>query len=307
MPTPCPVWFCHARHLRFSHAVQTRTVQLAEIAAHYLGPRLDSAVRAVPDHMDEGPWMDDLEDGVVWLSVGVAGVLRAPAMARLAERNRAVIVDWMTGAPTGAGLELIDRHVFASLGAYRAARGAMPEAPFGYVAACPDLRLPRGRTAPMDRLRGFWPGDPAPLKDRPQLAARLEAPVPGELYGDVLTRLSGFNLHVLAGESAAAHAPLTGVFAAAAVKAAVLVDRTRNDAVDYLGSSYPFLAEDGSEEASLAMLDYIETVFGGTIWRSALERMHNVAERSSPGMVASDLDRIFGETVGIRFGQSDAA
>jgi len=303
----CPVWICHARSLRFSQAVQQRGLHLANIGQRYLGAQFDFVLRAVPDTGGAGPWCDDLEGGVVWLSAGMGGRMPEAELAELKRRNRAVIVDWMEQVPVGPGIEHVDRHVFSSLTAYRMARRRYPDAPLSYVTATPDRRLGAGHIAPQDAFAPLFPGNPKDLGMRPRLAKRLTAAAPDEGFTDVVPRLRHYNCHVVVADTDSTHAPLTGVFSAAAVRAVALVDRTRADAIDYLGKDYPFLSEDGSDDALTEMLAYAAHVFGTSVWQAALERMHNMRDRSSPGMVASDLDRVLEETTGIRFGHSSAA
>lgn len=86
-----------------------------------------------------------------------------------------------------------------------------------------------------------------------------------------------------------------------------MIPRNAPDAVDYLGPDYPYYAEDGSEAALADALDFARETFGGPVWARARARMSNVAERSAPSMVASDLDTILEQATGIRLPAIHAA
>lgn len=301
---PVPVWICQAPAPGLAPGAFRRGIEQARIGARYLGPGVTVALRTLPVDGGPGEWMEEMRGGVVWLSAGAAGAVSAPTLAWLRERNRAVVADWVTDMPHGAGLGLVDGHVFASLAAYRAARRHLPKARLGLVAACPDERLRDGPRAPSGPLSAVWRGPLSrEVRHDPRIAA-LDAEADPAAPDP---RLAAYNCHVAVGNAPGPLAPLLDVFEAAAVGAVAIVERSRDDAVDYLGRDYPYLAEDSTAEAGLAILDHAARSFDRGDWHRARERMANVADRSSPGTVASDLARILSETAAVRFGVPVAA
>lgn len=291
-----PVHILHAATLRFSQAVKVRGFELAEIGEHFLGRQYDFALRGVPE-LSAGTWMEDLQDGIVILSAGVAGQLPEEVLAQLKAQNRALLSDWIGTVPSGSDLDLCDLHLFGSLGAFRATRDRYPALPRAYLTHHAELQLHGCAPAPQDRLRALWPGDPGVLAQFPQVSGRVSHAEDGARLADIVPQMAKFNLHVAIGPSPPM-TPLLPVFAAAACGANVIVPRDRDDAVDYLGGGYPYLAEDGSAEAVAAMLDKAEADFDGPEWHAGLARMRNMKDRSSPGLVASDLLEILERVAG---------
>lgn len=284
---PCPVYLLHDLAQRHSRTVQLRVYQLAQIAQRYLAADYDVQIRAVPIGADDTSWRQDIRDGVVVASIGAAGHLSAADCAALANTNQALVADWHTGHPFGAGQDHLDLNVFGTLTAYRAARKARPGAQNAFLTQGVDLRLRPGPA--LTEVEALWPGDPTELTAYPDLSSQVAHARDGIGYADLLPLLPEFNLHLLSKSC-----QITDLFAAAHAGAVAIVPRNLATAIDYLGYDYPFYAQSDDPDHLMTALQEARAAFGSVAWRCAAERMRNTAERTSPGSVASDLDRILG-------------
>lgn len=85
--------------------------------------------------------------------------------------------------------------------------------------------------------------------------------------------------------------PFTKGFTAAACNANILVNRDVDDAVEMLGSDYPFLT-DPTPESITETFRLAQDSYGGPIWRDALNRMEVMRATVEPTALARQLAEI---------------
>lgn len=92
--------------------------------------------------------------------------------------------------------------------------------------------------------------------------------------------------------------PFTKGVNAAVLGAIVMADRAVPDAIDFLGSDYPFLIPSNSEAEVLDGLRHLRESFGGAEWQLAQSRCRDMAERVSPMALAAQITHIMKEIQG---------
>jgi hypothetical protein len=92
--------------------------------------------------------------------------------------------------------------------------------------------------------------------------------------------------------------PFTKGVNAAVLGAIVMADRAVPDAIDFLGSDYPFLIPSNSEAEVLDGLRHLRESFGGSEWQLAQSRCLDMAERVSPMALAAQITHIMKELQG---------
>lgn len=83
--------------------------------------------------------------------------------------------------------------------------------------------------------------------------------------------------------------PFTKGATTAACGAPILVNNATDDAVEQLGSDYPYLIKSNNPETIAEGLRHMEESFGGHEWKQAVERMRSLHELTSHRSVATQL------------------
>lgn len=240
-----------------------------------------------------------LRDAVVIFLKGSGGCFDAEGRARLKAEARGVCIDHVDAVfGLSAVSSLADVHIFSSHAGYRAtapifarSRGRV-EAAFVSHHADPGIMMRDHRAASGVQLA--YIGDPSNTIAPEALSARLRS-APGGSVADQARA----NLHWAIRKPGwrgdpplPAFKPFTKGINAAWAGANVIVNRDEDDALEYLGAGYPYLAEDASEAAALAAFRYAERTVGGAEWRRGLEQMAKVRARTSPEVIMAELDAI---------------
>lgn len=89
--------------------------------------------------------------------------------------------------------------------------------------------------------------------------------------------------------------PFTKGFNAAALDVPILVNRSVDDAEDFLGADYPFIVDRAEEEDVVETLNFARDSFGTKDWRMALQRMEDVRMKISPASLAGQLSQMVRE------------
>ncbi len=152
--------------------------------------------------------------------------------------------------------------------------------------------------APQDCMRMAYLGSRHVMLNLPELEDEIAILHGGSVatFEDSLKKLPAYNAHYALreptgkGERRRAN-PFTKGATAAACDAVVMVDRHTDDAIELLGTDYPYLAQNSESDTVIAMFDYMRESFGTSDWRDAQEAMKTLKARLSPQAVAEQLDR----------------
>lgn len=286
-----------------------RVDQLCAIARAHLGDRYDFAALELfrsgqPRRQRQA--LRALRGAVVIFLKGSGFCFDADGLERLRTEARAICIDHVD-AVVGLGpiFPLADLHIFSSHAGLRAmaplfAHGRIRGEP-AFVTHHADPRIrPRDHGAATALRPAYFGADfntVVPDELRPRFAPEDFALQ--DDFADAVARMPSANLHWAvrapgwrgpASAPAPAFKPFTKGFNAAWAGANVIVDRAEDDAVEYLGDDYPYLAEDASDEAVIAAFAKAERTVGGADWRRGLARMTEIRSRSAPAVVAAELD-----------------
>lgn len=294
------VVFLYLEPHRYRGAVLMRCHQLAEICTAHLGDAYDFTVRALPARKDgdQRAAVADIRDAVVILSKSAIAHITRPCFDLLKRNNVAICADWIDRNLRAPILPEIDLHIAASHAFAAHARRALPEAPVMHVTHHADLRLHGLRFPSAQRLAPLYLGHPDNLADIPDLQgwATVVTAKRDSQFSAFLPRLPEFNLHLNIRPAMQVGAeiikPLTKAFTAALCRSNLIVQRDVHDVESYLGPDYPYLLADSRPETVRDMMRFVRESFGGPIWQRGLDQMAEVADRSSPRHIASEMQAV---------------
>ena len=280
-----------------------RVEQLSAMARAHLGDVYEFETRELfrpGQKRRQRQALQALRGGVVIFLKGSGYCFDAEGLARLKAETRAICIDHLDGY-FGAGpvFPLADLHIVASHAARRALSGAGVEVAHLTHHADPRIAfrdhgsdqtlapayfgLPRNTVIPETLRSRFSPEDAAYQED----------------FAPDIKRMETVNLHWTIrapgwrGVGAPpAFKPFTKGFNAATAGANVIADRGEDDAAEYLGEDYPYLAADASGEAIAEVFARAERGVGGADWRRGLARMAEIRARIAPAKVMAELDGI---------------
>ena len=92
--------------------------------------------------------------------------------------------------------------------------------------------------------------------------------------------------------------PFTKGLTAAWCGAAILANRGVDDAEHFLGADYPYFCDRPEEALIQDTIERLQVDIGGPIWRDALDRTDEMAERVRPERLAQDMVSIIREVTG---------
>lgn len=279
-----------------------RVDQLSAIARAHLGERYEFQTMELfragqPRRQRQA--LKALRGAVVVFLKGSGACFDVDGLARLRAETAGICIDHVD-AVVGLGpiYPIADLHIFSSHAGMRAMARRVPgEAAFVTHHADPRI-LTRDHRAAEAARPGYFGADfntvvPEALKphfDQADFAF-------SEDFDHALARMPEVNLHWAIRDQGwrgdpplPAWKPFTKGFNAAWAGANVIADRGEDDAVEYLGEDYPYLAEDASEPALMNAFARAEATVGGEEWRRGLERMAAVRARSAPNVVAAELN-----------------
>jgi hypothetical protein len=233
--------------------------------------------------------------------------LHSEARLLLQKRAACVIHDHIDRSLDRIVTEGIDLHLASSIAQEAALRdrlnksNAIP-ARTGLLLHQADIRLANLRERPLGALRAAYFGSPKNAFLPEPVAARIKV-VNVELGSSMTANLGAFglaNLHyAIRPDEQTTHRavfkPLTKAVTAAACGAPVLINRAACDAEALLGQDYPYLVNTVTTESVLALMDRVQTGYGGSEWLNALDRMHTLRERLLPSQVAKNFETMMEE------------
>lgn len=246
--------------------------------------------------------VDEVRNSVVILTLRALWEHSSDQLAALAQRNIAVIGDWLDGTVDPTKARLLDAHMAMCFRQALDLKRLYPDTPAFHVTHHVNADIP-ARTAPEARLHTGYFGALFNTT-RPKSMAEFVDLVPVvSLDPTWIERLADYNCHWIVRvdpgiRSFAGWKPFLKGFVAARSGAVVITTRDDPNAVHYLGDDYPFLAD------SLAVADLeaawarMAGAFGGPDWRLAQDIMRQVAARSSDEQVAAEFAVMIDEILG---------
>ncbi len=240
---------------------------------------------------------DDVRGAVVIFLKRAWKVLDKDHLANWRDAARALAIDYVDARTTPQPGVEIDVHIAASAALERHLKAAHPGARVMRLDHHADPGLAPSPSG--DRLRLCYFGRETNRTLPDSLKHRVETPdYDGLRIGaDIQHAMMQANMHYalrdMAGEATrTSFKPFTKGFNAAACGSLVLVNADVDDAVDWLGSEYPFLIPDCKTDTIAAAIDSAETMFGTPQWDDSLQVMERLRARISPKQITSQLENI---------------
>jgi hypothetical protein len=241
---------------------------------------------------------DAVRDAVVVLTKGAMMTLPPEAIARVAQRNVAVIGAWDDMRPEPEKARLVDAHLTLSHRQTIDFARLFPATPAFHVTHHVN-RLVGAMTPPRDRLRTGYFGDlentvrPAALAGLVELVGidTRDVSRPGGVDGWIAA-LRDYNCHWIVRRARPwdGWKPFLKGFVAARCGAIAITTPDDGDAPYYLGDDWPFYARSLAAADLEMALVAAAAAFGGPEWRRAEEIMAGVAARSTDARVLAEFD-----------------
>ena len=291
---PMPLVFLSAA----SHARSASTL----LRGHQLSAMVAAAFpdRYAVDFTEDA---DAVRDAVVVLTKGAMMTLPPEAIARVAQRNVAVIGAWDDMRPEPEKVRLVDAHLTLSHRQTIDFNRMFPETPAFHVTHHVN-RLVGAVTPPADRLRTGYFGDLENTVRPPSLAGAVA--LVGINTLDVggsegwIAALPDYNCHWIVRRARPwdGWKPFLKGFVAARCGAAVITTADDGDAPYYLGDDWPFYARSlAAADLEMALVE-AAAAFGGPEWRRAEEIMKGVAARATDARVLAEFDAMVRSVAG---------
>jgi hypothetical protein len=150
-----------------------------------------------------------------------------------------------------------------------------------------DIRLYNAPSRPQETARIAYWGDRRNAVNSPKIEAQVDFHEGADAQGfkSSLEIMRNYNVHFAVRPTDPEEwriKPFTKGVNAAVMGACVLVDKGVPDAVDFLGTDYPFMLSSNSENDVLTGISMVKEAFGGPEWHMALDRCRHLAEQVSP-------------------------
>jgi len=301
------VRFVFRRSARTLGSIQMRAFQMCRLAQAHLGQRHNFDTIGIPrfeTHEDEMNWINSRRKGTVFVFIkGAIDVLSDEGRAALAERSAGIVVDYVDQRLSKMVPKDVDVHISASYAGLRAMQDKLRQNPEIHGEAHlllhnVDERLYDMKARSANDLRTLYFGSPALTRITDRIAPHVDvfdasnAPAMEENH----RKIEDYNMHYCVRETVddrggePFYKPFTKGFTAAVCGANVVTHADVDDALEFLGGEYPYLARSNSEEDVLEQLIKARATFGKKEWNKANRIMSGVAQRISPTNIALQLD-----------------
>jgi len=278
--------FVYVDQFRGAGSTVMRGFQLADIAQAHLGRRVRVTVRPL------GP---DFRRSTLFLTKGALKVATAETLSRLKARGNRLMFDVVDELPPDTTGEFADVVVASSLTAFEAYAREFPRIPVALVNHHVDPRLDAATagTHP-DTFRIGYFGERENAVLTPRIEEVVEAVHIDTSKEDTrwLESIRDFSMHYAVRRTRLLdqYKPFLKGFTAAHAGAPILIQRSQEEAVRWLGADYPYLLDDPvSEDRILAAIAQARAEFGGARWHEALDVMAGLRERTRPERIAAEL------------------
>lgn len=281
---PRQLVFVFAEAYRGAGSTVMRGEQLARICARHLDRRVRYAALG-----------SRLSNCDVFLTKGATKAMTMPILEELRRRGNRLFVDIVDEAPPSFVDGYVDGLVAASFSSLLRLSLDHPGLPVGLVNhhVDPRVRLRTPASLP-DRFTIGYFGETVNALIPPDIADRIEVVhIDTSTSSDDswLARLGDFTMHyaVRNTRDLDRDKPFLKGFTAARSGANIVIQRSEREAHHWLGSDYPFLAEDSTPGAIARALDTAAGAFGGPVWAMALDRMSDIRQRVAPVRIAHEV------------------
>lgn len=287
-----------------------RGPQLQEIVAPFLRSKIETQVTYLPSPrfpLLQSVWARTQRSGTIfWVTKPTIQRLLPETAIILRRRGCSLCFDPVDSSPERSALTP-DAYIASSytqarlLGALKAA-GKLPDVPVATVLHNADARFYSGhaRTNHPNFSAAYF-GLPElthiPNALRPEVTV-FSASIPAQVEAAV-QRLAGFSLHYACrnddGLANGIVKPFTKGVTAAILGANVLTGRDVPDAVEMLGTDYPYLVPGPTDQDIIETFARARSDFGGKDWLRATETMRSVAALVSPQTLALQIEHLISE------------
>lgn len=285
---------------------------LFELVAPHMGPNLCARQMVIPSARHptaQRIWARMVpRDAIYFMTKRSIERIDPEAAHILKNRVRAVCFDYVDGNPRQFRSEFADIHVCTSYAQKAAlqslqAKGDFAPGPTSVVLHNASAQLTMMRSKPAPRFSAAYIGTLA-MTEIPEFLRHeieiIDASNTQEFQKN-LDRLSQYSLHYCFRRSQEKSEliikPFTKGVTAAMCCANIITSRKVWDAEALLGTDYPYLMDDNSEEEILEAFEKARSSFGTNTWRDALQAVARIKELTSgPALAQSlkDMSRIAG-------------
>lgn len=278
--------FVYVEQFRGSGSTIMRGFQLADIARRHLGPRIRVTVR---------PLVPNFRRSTLFLTKGALKVATTETLARLKRRGNRLLFDVVDELPPETTREFADAIVASSLTAFEAYAREFPQIPVALVNHHVDPRLEAATAGPRpDEFRIGYFGERENAVLTPRIEETVEVVHIDTSSEDTkwLASIPHFSMHYAVRRIRLLdqYKPFLKGFTAAHAGAPILIQRSQEEAVRWLGLDYPYLIDEPVSEATIIRaIEEAASEFGGTRWGEALDVMAGLRERTRPERIAAEL------------------
>lgn len=309
MPSPQTVVFLYARGFESIGSKIMRIDQMSTIIKDRIGD--DFEIRSVQLPPSKRPRkqrdvIQSLEGSIVITLKNT--LLKALPENReiLADKARAILVDWVDIRPNPQSDPFVDLHIASSIAGMDRIRthletredSVKPGAMLCHIRHNFDPRLNElsAVTKASHDLRMCYFGSPSSHYWPPELPEQIEQ-IPYDRHNitEGLRELASRHLQYCVRKERRKYIhPFTKGFTAAALGQNVLVNRQAPDVLHYLGDDYPYLVDDISSSSVQSGLEKVRETFRGSEWTRGLERMAHVKNECNEDRVFEDFNHAIG-------------
>ena len=312
---PLKVRFVYKRSSRYLGSTILRADQLCRLAQRHLGERYDFATLPIPgmNHAwRQSLWVKLRHEAIYIFVKDAIDRLDREHLAALRRKAVAICVDYVDRSLEFLRPDSVDLHISASIAGEAALRTLVAastdsDKPAGAATALllhnTDERLETLRLRPLDTARVVYFGGPGNTR-LTNYARSVVDVVSAELSKDMnanFRKLEAYNAHYCVRPDEEGPTlrrpfnPFTKGFTAAVCGANVIVNRSVDDAVAFLGADYPFLIKSATDGEIDAGLRRLVDAYGGDDWVRAQKAIAALRQRVSPVAIAADLDDLLTE------------
>lgn len=285
-----------------------RAQQLCNIANRYLGENVDFEILRIPSKpILQKIWATTRRSGgIYFFTKSATQIFQHENAKTLSAKSQAICYDHVDERQESLNLTGADFHIccsHAQLDAFKAKFLKRPEASgrAHLILHNTDIRLESLTFNSLASFKPLYMGTIGAAFLPEKIASELEIiPTPSTAaFEQSFTRLPQFNFHygirATRFETHGRIKPFTKGFTAAVCRSNILAHIDTDDALEFLGDDYPYLARHHDEDEIHEIIRRAKSGFGRSDWKKGMDIMKTVADRVSPKAIAGQIEALIKE------------
>ena len=264
------------------------------------GQQLSKIASSVINKVSYQPVSDGLVNSILFMTKGAIAASTVNLLYLLKNRGNILIFDPLDSTPSKDKMDLADVIVAASEYAQRLYGHYFPNKPCRLIDHHVDPRLPEIHHSAEDPLRIGYFGEPVNTISTPRIAKEISLVRvdTARLSCDWMNQLPKYNMHycLRMKQKQLGPKPFNKGFLAAHLGCNILVHEEQEDAKRWLGDDYPYLIKGAlTEQAILDKIEYAKSTYKTEIWKSGLDVMNSIKNKTSNESIASQVSSLMDE------------